>query len=137
MKIRPVQPSHLGSENTFTGDVWRTPLHEGDAPGCLSVNLIHFSPGARTAWHSHDFGQILLVVEGAGLVQVRGESAQRLRAGDVVSAAPHEEHWHGADEEHFMAHYSLVESHPHGPAVTWGEHVTDEQYRQAFEDPED
>jgi quercetin dioxygenase-like cupin family protein len=77
------------------------------------------------------------VVEGEGLVQARGEKAIRLRAGDVVSAPSHEEHWHGADGEHFFAHYSLVENHLEGDAVQWGDLVTDIDYREALGNPED
>lgn len=133
MEIHSVQPSHPGQATTFTGLVWRTPIHEGSAPGFLSLNLIHFTPESRTAWHTHDFGQTLVVVEGEGVVQVRGARAHRLGAGDVVAASPGEEHWHGADGEHFMVHYSLVEGHPDRPAVQWGTHVSDGEYQAALE----
>ncbi|MBU6496577.1 MAG: cupin domain-containing protein [Acidobacteria bacterium] len=137
MEIHSVHPTHEGRSTTFTGQVYRTPVHEGVAPGFLSVNLIHFSPGARTAWHSHDLGQTLIVVEGEGIAQARGEKAISLRAGDVVSSPPGEEHWHGADAEHFMAHYSLVENHPDGDAVRWGALVDESDYRLALDNLSD
>ena len=85
---------------------------------------MHFTPGARTAWHTHDGGQTLYVTEGEGRVQSRGEPAATIRPGDVVHTPSGEWHWHGAAPDHFMTHVSLTE----GPA-TWGDHVTDAEYR--------
>jgi quercetin dioxygenase-like cupin family protein len=89
----------------------------------VQVAAVHFTPGARSAWHTHDGGQTLYVIGGVGLVQSRGEDVVAIRPGDVHRTADGEEHWHGADHDHFMTHISITE----GPA-TWGDHVTDREY---------
>lgn len=116
-------PTTKGPAETFTGDVWVDPITRGLPPSQLNVAAVHFSPGARSAWHSHDGGQTLYVTEGRGLVQARGEQIVELEAGDVVFAPDGEEHWHGAAPEHFMTHLSITEGTPH-----WGSHVTDDEY---------
>ena len=87
------------------------------------MGAVHFSPGARTAWHSHEGGQTLYVTEGWGLVQSRGDQVGDLRPGDVVYTPDAEEHWHGAAPDHFMTHLSITEGGPH-----WGAHVSDAEY---------
>ena len=119
MKISPKPPTTKGPAETFTGDVWVDPVTRGLPPSQLTVSAVHFSPGAHTAWHSHDGGQTLYVTEGRGLVQARGEEPVRLKAGDVVFAPDGEQHWHGATPEDFMTHLSITEGAPH-----WGAHLT-------------
>jgi quercetin dioxygenase-like cupin family protein len=85
---------------------------------------VHFTPGARTAWHAHVGGQTLYVTEGVGLVQSRGEPIATIRPGDVVRTPSAEWHWHGASPDHFMTHISVTDG-----AAEWGEHVTDAEYR--------
>ena len=123
MQVNPKQPSSKGPAEWFTGDVWMDPVARGPEPSTLNVNSVHFTPGARTAWHSHEGGQTLYVTEGRGLVQARGESIQEISAGDVVHTPHLEEHWHGARPDTFMTHLSITEGGPH-----WGDHVTDEEY---------
>lgn len=87
---------------TFTGTVWADPvmpLTDG-----VSINNVFFTPGARTYWHSHEFGQVLNVSAGSGWICKEGEEPQRIRAGDVVWIAPNERHWHGADDDSYMIH---------------------------------
>jgi quercetin dioxygenase-like cupin family protein len=84
---------------------------------------LHFTPGARTAWHSHDGGQTLHVTEGFGRVQPRGEPVVAIRPDDIVHTPSGEWHWDGAASDHLMTHLSLS----NGPA-SWGEHVTDAEY---------
>jgi quercetin dioxygenase-like cupin family protein len=86
---------------------------------------VRFTPGARTAWHSHSIAQTLDVTEGEGLVQARGEAATRIRPGDLVNVACDEWHWHGAAPDHSMTHLSLTEGD-----TEWGAHVTDTEYSQ-------
>jgi quercetin dioxygenase-like cupin family protein len=69
-----------------------------------SAMVVRFEPGARNSWHSHEGGQLLYVVEGAGWVQARGGSAQRIHVGDAVKIEPNEEHWHGAGSGGPLAH---------------------------------
>jgi quercetin dioxygenase-like cupin family protein len=92
---------------------------------------VRFSPGARTAWHSHPKGQTLYVTDGIGYVASRGGDRREIRPGDVVYIEPGEEHWHGATADRFMAHVAMQEADEHGEVATWGEHVTDQEYAQA------
>jgi len=90
--------------------------------------LVTFEPGARTAWHTHPFGQTLIVTVGAGWVQREGEAKQEIHPGDVVYFAPNEKHWHGATTTTAMSHIAVQEK-LNGSPVTWMEYVTDEQYK--------
>jgi quercetin dioxygenase-like cupin family protein len=124
MEIIPKRPSVKGPSEWFTGDVWIDLVATGREPSRLNVGAVHFSPGARTAWHRHEMGQTLYVTEGRGLVQSRGELVRELNPGDVVYTPDGEEHWHGAAPEHVMTHLSVTE----GPAH-WGDLVSDAEYR--------
>ncbi len=130
MRIVPKQPSAKGPAEWFTGDVWIDAIASPEEPGRLQVSAVRFSPGARTAWHSHALGQTLYVSEGAGLVQSRDGDLVAIRPGDVVSTPPDEEHWHGASPDHFMTHLSMTERVRDGgkPDTDWGAHVTDAEY---------
>jgi quercetin dioxygenase-like cupin family protein len=123
MEIESKKPSLKGPAEWFTGDVWIDPAAQGAEPSNVAVNIVHFSPGARTAWHSHSLGQILYVTEGQGLVQSAGEPIVTIRPGDVVRAPAEEWHWHGATPDHLMTHVSITTG-----AATWGAHVTDDEY---------
>ena len=94
-----------------------------DQHSTLNVASVHFTPGARTAWHAHEGGQTLYVTEGEGRAQSRGEPAVTIRVGDVVHTPSGEWHWHGAAPDQLMTHLSLS----NGPAM-WGEHVSDDDY---------
>ncbi|HTW98810.1 MAG TPA: cupin domain-containing protein [Acidimicrobiales bacterium] len=124
MEQRPRQPTTKGPAEWFTGDVWIDPISHGEPPSQLNVGSVHFSPGARTAWHSHEGGQTLYVTEGRGLIQSRDEKAVEIRPGDVVYTPDGEEHWHGATPDHFLTHLSITEGPPH-----WGAHVSDAEYQ--------
>jgi quercetin dioxygenase-like cupin family protein len=124
MEISREASTVKGPAETFTGDVWVDPVTRGLPPSGLNVAAVRFSPGARSAWHSHDGGQSLYVTEGRGRVQVRGQDIVELKEGDVVYAPNGEEHWHGAAPDRFMTHLSITEGAPH-----WGPHVTDAEYR--------
>jgi quercetin dioxygenase-like cupin family protein len=112
-----------GAAETFSGDVWIDPITRGLPPSQLNVAAVRFTPGARTAWHSHAGGQTLYVTDGRGLAQARGHDIIELRAGDVVFTPDGEEHWHGATSDHFMTHLSITEGGPR-----WAAHVTDTEY---------
>jgi quercetin dioxygenase-like cupin family protein len=92
---------------------------------------VRFSPGARTAWHSHPKGQTLYVTDGIGLVSNRGGDVVEIRPGDVLFIEPDEEHWHGATPGRFMAHLAMQEADAQGQMVAWGQHVTDAEYGTA------
>jgi quercetin dioxygenase-like cupin family protein len=117
-----------GPAEWFSGEVWIDAVAAAQANSELVSNLVHFTPGARTAWHTHPHGQTIFVVEGVGLCQREGGPVEEIRAGDRVFFAPGENHWHGASPDRFMAHVALQESDDSGSPVTWGEPVTDEQY---------
>jgi quercetin dioxygenase-like cupin family protein len=123
MDIWKRQPSVKGPAAWFTGDVWIDPLAQSDPPSRWAMNAVHFAPRARTAWHSHSLGQTLLVTEGEGLIQSRGEPLVAIRSGDVIRTPSEEWHWHGAAPGHFMTHLSVSEGD-----AEWGEHVSDSEY---------
>lgn len=123
MEVQPKRPTAKGPAEWFTGDVWIDPIARGGEGSSLTVAAVHFTPGARTAWHSHSRGQTLFVIEGQGLVQSRGEPVTGIRVGDTVFTPAHEWHWHGAAPDHFMTHLSLTEGD-----AEWGDHVTDAEY---------
>ena len=90
------RPSGKGPADWFTGTVRIDPLFPVDAPARAAGNAVTFEPGARTAWHTHPLGQILIVTAGCGRVQREGGPIEEIRPGDVVRFAPGEKHWHGA-----------------------------------------
>ncbi|HEX2054809.1 MAG TPA: cupin domain-containing protein [Actinomycetota bacterium] len=109
----------------FTGKVWFGPLSHATEDG-LNALAVAFEPGARTDWHTHPDGQVLYVVNGAGLVQSADGQTAEISAGDVVYATPGERHWHGARPNSPMTHLSLTT----GGATQWEQQkVSDEQYR--------
>lgn len=89
--------------------------------------LVTFEPGARTAWHTHPFGQTLIVTAGAGWVQREGDVKENIYPGDVIYFEPNEKHWHGATATTAMSHIAVQEKE-NGSPVTWMEQVTDVQY---------
>jgi quercetin dioxygenase-like cupin family protein len=120
-----------GPDEWFTGDVYLDAVAAATAPGRVQANLVHFTPGARTAWHTHPLGQTIYVTEGVGLCQTRGGPIEVIRPGDRVFFAPGEHHWHGATPNRFMAHLALNEVDDEHVAAEWGEHVTDDEYSAA------
>ena len=120
-----------GPAEWFTGEVWIDDVVKGAAPSRLAAAYVTFTPGARTAWHTHPVGQVLHVVSGAGWVQLEGEAARAIRPGDVVVIAPGENHWHGAAADHTMVHLAMQEADDSGSPVVWGRHVTDGEYGAA------
>jgi len=92
--------------------------------------MVRFTPGARTNWHSHPLGQTLHCTDGSGIVATRDGTIIHMRPGDTVHTPPGEEHWHGATEDSMMCHLALVE-HDDGHSATWGEPVTDQDYKTA------
>jgi quercetin dioxygenase-like cupin family protein len=120
-----------GPSDWFTGSVYIDTAAAPSQQSRLSASSVHFTPGARTAWHTHPNGQTIYVTEGVGLCQRRGGSIEVIRPGDRVFFEPGEDHWHGAAPARFMTHIAMVEVDDEGNAATWGEHVTDDEYNAA------
>jgi len=104
-----------GPADWFTGDVLIDQVAAPAGASQVAAAAVHFAPGARTAWHTHPNGQTIWVLEGVGLCQRRGGP----------------DHWHGAAATRFMAHVAIQQADDDGNVVTWGEHVSDEEYGQA------
>ena len=121
------QPSIKGPEATFTGTVRLDPLHTATAPARVACASVTFEPGARTAWHTHPLGQILVVTFGCGWTQCEGEPIVEIRAGDVVWCPPGHKHWHGATPTTAMTHIAIQEALD-GSFITWMEKVSDAEY---------
>ena len=132
MEIRRAgsQPSFIGSaENNFTGSVIVDPWFRAEDPARLDVVSATFEPGARTPWHTHPLGQLLVVTAGCGLTQVEGNPVVKICPGDVIWTPPGVKHWHGATPTTAMTHISILE-HVNGNVETFMETVSDEQYQQ-------
>jgi len=122
--VRPGPPAN------FTGDVRVEMLFEAREPSHAGGGSVTFAPGARTAWHSHPRGQILIVTAGIGRAQRWGDAVEEIRAGDVVRIPAGQKHWHGASPTAAMTHIAISE-HRDGTTVEWMEQVSDEQYSQS------
>lgn len=116
-----------GPGDNFTGDVYVDFVRQPDDQTAVGCGHVHFTPGARTVWHTHPKGQTLYVTDGIGYVGTR-QGKQEIRPGDVVYIEPGEEHWHGATPDRFMSHIAIQEADEQGNVVTWGESTTDEEY---------
>ena len=123
-------PSGKGPASYFTGSVRIDPLIPATPPARVGGAFVTFEPGARSAWHTHPLGQMLVVTAGCGLVQSKGGPIVKIRPGDVVWCPPGEKHWHGATATTGMTHIAILETLD-GKNVEWMEHVTDEEYAAA------
>jgi quercetin dioxygenase-like cupin family protein len=117
-----------GPADWFTGQVYLDTVAVPSGPSRLAAASVHFTPGARTAWHTHPNGQTLFVLEGVGRCQRRGGPVEEIRPGDRVFFEPGETHWHGASPNRFMTHIAMQQADEQGNVVSWGEHVSDEEY---------
>jgi quercetin dioxygenase-like cupin family protein len=117
-----------GPADWFTGTVHIDAIAAPAGTARVQAASVHFSPGARTAWHTHPLGQNIWVTEGVGLCQRRGGPVEVIRPGDRVFFEPGEDHWHGAAPNRLMTHVAIQEADDEGSVVTWREHVTDEEY---------
>ena len=120
-----------GPAEWFTGDVYLDAVATPAGSSTVAAALVHFTPGARTAWHTHPRGQTLFVTEGAGLCQREGGPVEVIRPGDRVFFEAGENHWHGAAPDRFMVHLAMQEADDAGSPASWGEHVTDAEYEPA------
>ena len=123
------EPSKPGPADWFTGKVRIERLFDLPEPARGTASLVTFDPGARTNWHTHPFGQTVIVISGLGWAQRDGGPVEEIRPGDVVWFEPGEKHWHGASATNGMSHIAVAEKQ-NGSAVAWLEKVTDEQYKR-------
>ena len=121
------RPSLKARSDWFTGTVWQDPIIEAPEPARVRALRVAFEPGARTAWHTHVLGQTLHVLQGVGLVGLRGEKPNIIRGGDTVWIPPGEEHWHGATSTTGMVHLAIQEAQD-GQMTNWLKHVSDADY---------
>src|SRR5205807_6730133 len=117
-----------GPTDWFTGAVYIDAIAAPSAGARLSASSVHFTPGARTHWHTHPNGQTIWVLEGVGLCRRRGGPIEVIRPGDRVFFEPGEDHWHGAAPDRFMTHLSMVEVDDKGNSATWGALVSEKEY---------
>jgi quercetin dioxygenase-like cupin family protein len=123
--------TNRGPSDWFTGSVFIDAITAPSDVSRFGASSVHFTPGARTAWHTHPHGQTIWVTEGIGLCQREGGPIEVIRPGDRVFFEPRENHWHGAAPIRFMSHIAMQQANDAGDVVAWGEHVSDEQYSQA------
>jgi quercetin dioxygenase-like cupin family protein len=131
MQITRNSETMAGPSDWFTGAVFVDTVAAPTDSSRLSASSVHFTPGARTTWHTHPNGQTIYVLEGVGLAQRRGGPVEVIRPGERVFFEPGEEHWHGASARRFMTHIAMVQVDAQGTAAVWGDHVTDEEYGAA------
>jgi quercetin dioxygenase-like cupin family protein len=117
-----------GPGDWFAGNVYIDVVSVPSSASRIMGGIVHFAPGARTAWHTHPAGQTIFVTEGAGLVQREGGPVEEVRPGDRVYIEPGENHWHGATPTRFNAQLAYQEADGSGSHTTWGRHLTDEEY---------
>ena len=122
------KPTRKAPSEYFTGNVWQDPIIEADEPARVRALRVSFEPGARTAWHTHPLGQTLHVISGVGLMGLRNEAPQLIKAGDTVWIPPEEEHWHGASATNSMTHIAIQEALD-GSVANWLDKVSDEEYQ--------
>lgn len=126
--IKSTQPTTTGDADKFMGTVLVDVIQTPGEQSTLSCVHVRFTPGARTAWHTHSKGQTLYVTDGVGRVGRRDGEVMEIRPGDVIFIGSGEEHWHGAAPDRFMAHVAIAEADENGQVVTWGEHVINEEH---------
>lgn len=114
------------TNDNFTGTAYLQPLIAADSLNPTSVGNVTFEPGARTKWHSHPAGQILLVTDGVGYYQEKGQLKKILRKGDTIKCPPNIPHWHGASVDHAFVQVAIT-GREKGETV-WLEQVTEEEY---------
>ena len=117
----------MGPKENFTGNAWTTGLVANDSVYNTLVGNVYFEPGARSNWHSHPSGQILIITSGLGYHQIKGQARQTIRKGDVIKCPPKVEHWHGASEKTGLQQLYILPNTEEG-IVTWLKPVTPEEY---------
>jgi quercetin dioxygenase-like cupin family protein len=118
-----------GPAEHFTGAAFNTPLVADDSIYNTVIGNVYFEPGARSNWHTHPSGQILIITDGVGYHQIKGQPRQTIRKGDVIKCPPNVLHWHGASPDTGMQQMYILPKTEKG-IVTWLQKVTDEEYNK-------
>jgi quercetin dioxygenase-like cupin family protein len=119
----------LGPAENFTGNAWNTPLVPNDSTYNTVIGNVYFEPGARSNWHTHPSGQILIITDGVGYHQIKGQPRQTIKKGDVVKCPPNILHWHGASPDAGLQQIYILPNTEKG-IVRWMGPVPDEEYNQ-------
>lgn len=127
--LKSPQPTQVGSENYFTGQVHIESSFQAASPARVGGASVTFEPGARTAWHTHPLGQTLIITAGHGWIQEWGSEVQEMNQGDIIWIPENVKHWHGATPDSAMTHMAIAES-LNGSPVEWMEKVSNEQYKK-------
>jgi len=117
------------SNEYFIGNAYLYKLLAKDKNNEFALGSVTFEPGARTVWHTHPKGQVLIVTEGEGFYQEKGKPAQALKKGDVVNIPENTEHWHGASADHKLVHIAIT-NYKNEENVVWLKPVTEEEYNE-------
>ncbi|PZP46266.1 MAG: cupin domain-containing protein [Pseudopedobacter saltans] len=112
----------------FTGNVWLNMILNSDSTYNTAIGKVHFEPNARTYWHKHPAGQILLVTEGTGWYQEKGKPIQIIQKGEVIKCTPNIEHWHGATPTTSMMHIAIGTNAAQNQVI-WSNPVTEREYK--------
>jgi quercetin dioxygenase-like cupin family protein len=130
MSTPRVQPATMtaGPSDWFDGNVYIDVISTPSPTSKIMSGIVRFAPAARTAWHTHPFGQTIYVTEGISLVQREGATVEELRAGDCIYIEPGENHWHGAAPARFTVQLAYQQADDDGNHTTWGRRVSDEEY---------
>ena len=129
-KLQTIFPKgNLGPAENFTGKAWATGLVANDSMYNTLVGNVFFEPGARSNWHTHPAGQILIITDGVGYHQIKGQPRQTIRKGDVIKCPPNVLHWHGASPDTGLQQMYILPKTEKG-IVTWLQKVTDEEYNK-------
>jgi len=128
---RSTNETDAGPSEWFTGTVHMDTLANPEGRSRILALSVHFSPGARTAWHTHPNGQTIFVTEGVGVCRRIGGPIELIRPGDRVFFEPDEDHWHGATADRFMTHIAMVDVDEEGNPAIWGDQVSDDEYGAA------
>ena len=118
----------VGSKDFFTGSAYPTALVDSDTTYNTLVGNVYFEPGARSNWHSHPAGQILIITDGVGYHQIEGKPVEIIKKGSVVKCPPNVRHWHGASPDVGLQQLYIIPNTEKG-IVNWNEAVTDEVYK--------
>lgn len=116
-----------GPTENFTGNAWNTPLVADDSMYNTVVGNVYFEPGARSNWHTHPSGQILIITDGVGYYQEKGQPRRTMKKGDVIKCPPNVLHWHGVSRDTGVQQMYILPNTENG-LVSWLQPVTDEEY---------